>query len=50
MQVFWWMRAYQCDNCGKIQLLSQVAVDQAMAAYAARTALRGVRGKKQRSH
>lgn len=50
MKVFWWMRAYLCDNCGKVQLLSQVAVDQAKAAYAARTAHRSFHGKKQRSH
>ncbi|QRF57065.1 hypothetical protein [Variovorax paradoxus] len=38
MRFFPWLRAYQCSNCGKVQLLSPRAVNEALAAHASRAA------------
>ncbi len=38
MRFFPWLRAYQCSNCRKVQLLSPRAVNEALAAHASRAA------------
>ena len=38
MRLFFWLRAYQCGHCGKVQLLSQRAVNEALAAHASKAA------------
>ncbi|WP_296727743.1 hypothetical protein [Variovorax sp.] len=38
MRFFPWLRAYQCSRCGKVQLLSKRAVDEALAAHTSRVA------------
>lgn len=35
-----WLRAYQCANCGKVQLLRENSVTAAKAFHAARAAIR----------
>ena len=38
MRLFGWLRAYQCANCGKVQLLPKADVDKAMAEHAVKAA------------